>query len=288
MVTFASDTPAHDATAPRVVDLRPAPPAWLNPLLFVVWIGLGGYWWYAFVGPYRWLAEWQMSTWGAHYPGITLTVPIALGWAASDFAITRVLGTRMMGVDDTPMRTLERLRRLAPVAILAVGAVLAASWNRQITDAGALMAATPADLPAHADKAGLYLALTAVPDERMAVEDDNDVYFAVRQAGDGPDVPALAVVAVREHEMQELIRQNPNATVTLNGLATRDLDATLRRFFEQQGVRLVKDPWVVRTWQTPDSLRTSVRVILGMAIVMALVVAVLQARDARGGGPAAG
>lgn len=281
MVTFAPDPPAHDASAPRIVDLRPAAPAWVHSLLFLLWMGLGGYWWYTFSGPYRWLAEWQMSFSDGHYPGLSIGIPVAVGWVASELVLSRVLGTRMLGRDDeSPLQALLSLKRLAPVAILAVGAMVAASWNRQIRDAGVLLAATPADLPAHAGKAGLYLALTGVADERMA-ETDGEVYFAMRQAGADPESPALAVVAVREHEMQELIRQNPDATITMNGLAARDLDASMRRFFARQGVRLADDPWLLRTWQTPDSLRGSVRFLLGLAAVLAAGVAVVQAWEAR-------
>lgn len=280
MVDFAPPTPVPDAPARRIVDLRPAAPAWLHPLLFLFWLGLGGYWWFTFSGPYRWLAEWQMSWMDAHYPAVTASIPIALGWVASDFAISRMLGTRMLGRDESPLRALDGLKRLAPVAILAVGGVLAANWNRQIVDAGALLAATPADLAAHGDRAGLYLALTGVADPRMAVT-KGDVYFALRQAGEGPDAPAVAVVAMREKEMQRLIRQNPDATLTAHGMAARDMDASMRRFFAQRGVPLAADPWVVRTWHTPRSMRTGLWLILGMTVVMAAAVAVLQALEAR-------
>lgn len=276
MVDFAPPTPAPDAPARRIVDLRPAAPAWLHPVLFLLWMGAGCAWWFTFSGPYRWLAEWQMSWMDAHYPAITAGIPIALGWVASDFAISRLLGTRMLGRDESPLRALAGLKRLAPVAVLAVGGVLAANWNRQIVDAGALLAATPADLAAHADRAGLYLALTGVADPRMAVT-KGDAYFPLRQAGEGPDAPAVAVVAMREEE----VRRHADGTVTAQGMAARDMDASMRRFFEQQGVRLAADPWVVRTWHTPRSMRTGLWLILGMTAVMAAVLAVLQALEAR-------
>jgi hypothetical protein len=280
MVDFAPPAPAPDAPARRIVDLRPAAPAWLHPLLFLFWMGLGCAWWFTFSGPYRWLAEWQLSLMDAHYPAVTASIPIALGWIASDFTISRMLGTRMLGRDESPLRALAGLKRLAPVAILAVGGVVGARWNRQIVDAGALLAATPADLAAHADRAGLYLALTGVADPRMAVT-RGDVYFPLRQAGEEPDAPAVAVVAMREKEMLQLVEQNPDATVTAHGMAARDMDASMRRFFEQQGVRLAADPWVVRTWHTPDSMRTGLWFILGMTIVMAAAVAVVQVLEAR-------
>jgi hypothetical protein len=66
------------------------------------------------------------------------------------------------------------------------------------------------------------------------------------------------------------------------------MDASMRRFFEQQGVRLAADPWVVRTWHTPQSMRTGLWLIIGLTVVMAAGVAVIQALEARKGASAAG
>ena len=265
---------------------RPPAPGWLHPTLCVAWMGIGFYWFITFSGPFRWLAELQNAWIGVYSRLLSTALPVIVGFVASEFVASRLLGTRMLGKDENPLESLEGLKRLAPVAVLAGGLLFAGSEYRKSTDAGELMVATPGALAAHTDRAGLYLELTGAPDERMADDGDGNVYFAVRERGAGAGDAVTALVAVREREMRARVRSNPDATVTTQGMATRGLDADLRRFFEQQGVRLADRPWVVRTWHTPQSMLTGVWVIAGLAVGAAAVLFLVQRAEARRAGGA--
>jgi hypothetical protein len=280
MSTISARPGAHAASD------RPPAPAWLHLTLCLAWIAAGIYWFITFSGPFRWLAELQNAWLGVHSRLLSSGLPVIVGFFASELVASRLLGTRMLGKDENPLASLAGLKRLAPVAVLAGGLLFAGSEYRKSADAGEMLAATPGGLAAHADRAGLYLELTGTADQRMADTGDGNVYFAVRERGAGAGDAVVALVGVREREMQTQVRSNADATVTTKGMATRGLDAELRRFFEQQGVRFADEPWVVRTWHTPQSMLTGVWLIVGMAVGAAAVLFLVQRAEARKAGGA--
>jgi hypothetical protein len=62
--------------------MRAVPP-WLRFVLVVPFLlaglGLGASWWVSYAGPYRWLAEWQISFLGAYYPMPTGMATLVIG-----------------------------------------------------------------------------------------------------------------------------------------------------------------------------------------------------------------
>jgi hypothetical protein len=259
---------------------RPPAPAWVHPTIFVVWMAIGIYWLVTFSGPYAWLSELQDEWFGAYSDLLSVSLPVIVGLTITEFVVSRLLGTRMIGRDENPIASLEGLKRLAPAAILVGGLAFAGMEYRKTADAGGLLAVTPADLSAHADRAGLYVRLSGTPDERMADDGEGNVYVALRDRGAGADDPVAALVAVRDDELAALLRGGAVA-FTAQGMATHGVDGEMRRFFEQQGIRFADDPWVVRTWSTPQSMRKGVWVIIGITLFAAAFTFVRQWDEAR-------
>ena len=259
-------------------DSRPPIAGWVPPLLMAAWMGLGGYWWLSYSGPYRWLAELQMARFGGHVVVLTVALPIVVGLLASERAVALLTGTRPTPLHGSVLDGMPALRRLPlySLFILLGGGAFTAYEYRKAAALGELRAVTPDDLlPAPGAAPARYVEVTGTVDPRTAwTEDggDTDLYFLLRGPRTAGDAPAPVVVSVPRERAHEFVRRDEAAgTATVRGVATRGMKGPVRGFFEQQGVVFTAEPWVLEPEVTPGSMRSAVWFLAGFTVVGAVV-----------------
>ncbi|HSU16428.1 hypothetical protein [Longimicrobium sp.] len=267
-------TPVPSAVSPRPDHKL----SWPEAAALVVWMAVTLYWAITYSGPYRWLSEWQMRQFGHYLQFVSMGVPLLAGWGATALVLRRVLPARLHAGDASAgARTLvERFDGLlgakaGAAAIFLLFAGLALHVRNEAASYGVLRQVTADDMAGPV--ASRWVEITGWPDTRSVTETkngDEHVYFGLRSARDAADDALVPVfVEGRPEELADRVRRNMDGSVTIRGLVWRSMEAPVRRYMEEQGVKLALDPWVLNPLQTPEQQGRQAPWILGMGVVIA-------------------
>jgi hypothetical protein len=266
----------------------------IRSIITIFGMGLAIYWSFTYSGPFRYLAEWQLKTFGWYSGKLTVMV-IALvffGVGEALRVILRgserpVLGAAAASVAPNTARKLSSpssaYRRLALLIIpFAFGAYFYAS-AASAGDLRELEIAdlTSGDLPSHT----LFAEVHGYVD-RFYVRQNHYMYLPLREAK-GATTPIQVVVGMDQSEGMNLPRQ-ADGSLTMRGMLQTHLDNAVRFTFQKNGVVLADSCRVLYTGRTPASdQKVGMFLIAGTFLVGVAWAGMISRKNQMAGVPAA-
>ena len=259
-------------------------------------LGVCIYWMFSYSGPYRYLAELQLKWFGFYVPKLTIMVVFA-GLIFGLWAIVKAIKFVFRGAERS-VSTPGAVPIATPAAMHAAArapALLARDrWLLSLR--GVMLCVTPfivfglgADSYYKARNEGNLQHLTIADFESGRVtarslfaevhgqlsdsyiSDDNYRYIPILSGKNTSDSVSL-MVGISDSDVLKYLRRESDGTVTLRGIAEKDLSRDIRYAFEKNGIAVADPVWVMHAGRDPSSDRRTGLLIMGFGIALAVFV----------------
>jgi hypothetical protein len=239
-------------------------------------VGVTLYWTFTYSGPYRYLAELQIKSFGYYVPKLTALV-IILGLLLIAGVIKLILrgaerpvpgptATMVPNAKSAPVLLpwFQYARYVAPVIVVGFG-----GWCYfNGTQAGSLQQLNAADFQKGNVHSRIVYADVRGHLSGMYLGQEHYLYIPMYAEGNGSS-PAQLVVGVDENQMRKYVHREADGTFTVRGIADRGLAGDVKYAFEKNGVTVADHVWVVHAGRAPGDDRRIGIILTAIGIVVA-------------------
>ena len=248
-------------------------------------VGVTLYWTFTYSGPYRYLAELQLKWMGYYVPKLTAMV-IILGFLAIAGVIKVVLrGAErpVPGPANAPMASvplndapvpqawLQYVRYAGPLIVLGIGGWM--YFNG--TQAGNLQQLTAADFESGKLQSRVVYADVRGHLSGTYLSKENYLYIPMYTDANGKS-PVRLVVGVDEKNGNKRLHSEPDGSVTVRGIADKELEGDVKFAFEKNGMAVADTVWVVHAGRAPEDDRMIGKIMAAIGVAFAGVIFVVN------------
>jgi hypothetical protein len=249
-------------------------------------LALGGWWWFTYSGPYRWLAEWQIREWGKFYQILTFLVVVCVPLFLAALLIH--LGCWVTGFHFDRQRTQESIdrwrawhqQRRYRIGGLCVGLVVVVLGGQGLyvgKRAGPLSRMNVAELENGTQPTSGWLELRGnflhgqMVTWKIERKDKIETYIPLVSDDWEPGSRVAVIVRAKRDTGYDPERRFVQEGAAVDGLVDPlGLPGHVRTTLEDAGVALVADPIVIDYRSTPEvqTLLGTVGLVLGGIVML--------------------
>jgi hypothetical protein len=241
-------------------------------------VGVTLYWTFTYSGPYRYLAELQVKSFGYYVPKLTAMV-IILGFLAIAGVIKVVLRGAERPVPGpvnapvaavpinkvaVPQTWLQYVRYAAPLIVVGIGGWM--YFNG--TQAGSLQQLAALDFASGKLQSRIVYADVRGHLSRTYLSKENHLYIPMYTEAN-EKFPVRLVVGVDEKDANKRLHVEPDGSVTVRGIADKGLEGDVKYAFEKNGMAVADTVWVVHAGRAPGDDRMAGLIMMAIGVALA-------------------